>query len=225
MSNSTTAVALAVRVHPGGGPPSGDRGAVIALRDAAATAAARDAGLLSGPSSITPDGVLLLPLSDPGAVLDAILAVADALRPMRATFCGAVGGGGGTDGAGHVESALIATEAASSMALRGIETTDAKERRVCLLTPDPDPVAAALAGMVLASYDGMTERQRQIVALTKDSETQQQVATHLDVTRQAVNQSLSAAGWPHLRRAEEAMRAHLSPGSRRAARARRTAGG
>ena len=64
--------------------------------------------------------------------------------------------------------------------------------------------------MVLASYDAMTERQRQIISLIKESETQQQVATHLDVSRQAVNQSLAAAGWPHLKRAENAVREHLS---------------
>ncbi len=56
----------------------------------------------------------------------------------------------------------------------------------------------------------MTERQRLTISLIKKSDTQQQVATHLDVSRQAVNQSLAAAGWPHLQRAEEAVRDHLS---------------
>jgi DNA-directed RNA polymerase specialized sigma subunit len=64
--------------------------------------------------------------------------------------------------------------------------------------------------MVLTSYDAMTERQRQIISLIKESDTQQEVATHLDISRQAVNQSLTAAGWPHLKRAEDAIRQHLS---------------
>jgi len=209
MPNNTTAVALAVRVHPRGGAPSGDDRAVAALKGAASAAVSGDPELLSGPSSVTADGVLLLHLSDPGRVLDAVLAVASALRPLASTYCGAIDDGDGGDGGGHVESALIAGEAAASMALHGIESTDAKERRVCLLTPDPDPVVSALAGMVLATYDAMTERQRQIISLTRSSDTQQQVATHLDVTRQAVNQSLAAAGWPHLRRAEEEIRRHL----------------
>jgi len=206
---NNTAAALAVRAHPRGGVPSADEEALKALRGAAA-AAASDPELLSGPSSVSPDGVLLLPLGDAARVLDAILRVADSLRPMGATFCGAVADGAPSESAsGHVESALIAAEAAASLALSGIETTDARERRVCLLLPEQDVVAAALAGLVLATYDDMTERQRQIIELTKESDTQQQVASHLDVTRQAVNQSLAAAGWPHLRRAEQAVREHL----------------
>jgi FixJ family two-component response regulator len=59
--------------------------------------------------------------------------------------------------------------------------------------------------LILEAYDGMTERQRQVIALVRESGTQQKVAQHLGVSRQAVNQSLAAARWPHLRRAEEAV--------------------
>jgi DNA-binding CsgD family transcriptional regulator len=109
-----------------------------------------------------------------------------------------------------VEASLLAAEAAASLALRDVEETDVREPRVSLLAPGHAPLLAALAGMVLASYDAMTERQRQIISLIKESDTQQEVATHLDISRQAVNQSLTAAGWPHLKRAEDAIRQHLS---------------
>jgi hypothetical protein len=163
---------------------------------------------------LTPDGVLLLPLSGPDRVMDAVLSIAGALRPAPSTYCAAIEGGDGGDGASHVESALMAAQAAASAALHEILSTDARERRIRLMTPEPDLVASALAAMILASYDAMTERQRQMIRLIKDSETQQQVATHLGVTRQAVNQSLAAAGWPYLRRAEEAMRDCLARRSR-----------
>ena len=213
MATGTTAVALAVRVHPRGGAPSGDETAVRALRDAASAVGRGNPEMLTGPSSVSREGVLLLALSTSGTILEAILAVADELRPLGTTFCAAVSSGTGPHGEtspNPVESSLLATEAASSLALHGVEETDIRESRVSLLAPGHNPLLAALAGMVLASYDAMTERQRQIISLIKESETQQQVATHLDVSRQAVNQSLAAAGWPHLKSAEDAVREHLS---------------
>lgn len=213
MATGTTAVALAVRVHPQGGAPSGDEPSVRALREAASAVGRRNPEMLSGPSSVSPEGVLLLALSAPGTILEAILAVADELRPLGTTFCAAVSARTSSDGGafpGSLESSVLAIGAAASLALHGVEETDVREHRVSLLAPGHDPLLAALAGMVLATYDAMTERQRQIISLIKESDTQQQVATHLDVSRQAVNQSLAAAGWPHLKRAEDAVRGRLS---------------
>ncbi|MFH1690834.1 MAG: hypothetical protein ABIE42_11480 [Candidatus Eisenbacteria bacterium] len=209
----TKAVALAVRAHPRGGAPSGDEATVRALREAAASLGRKNPEMLTGPSSVSSEGTLLLALSAPGAILEAILSVADELRPHGTTFCAAASAGVGTQEAtspDRLESSLLAAEAAASLALHGVEETDVKEHRVTILAPAYDPLASSLADMVLTSYDAMTVRQRQIISLIKESETQQQVATHLAVSRQAVNQSLAAAGWPHLRRAEGAIREHLS---------------
>ncbi len=154
----------------------------------------------------------MLSLTGPEEILEAILSIADELRPAGTTFCAAMSAGSedlrATTGS-TVESSVLAAEAAASLSRRGIEETDVREDRVSLLTPAHDRLASSLAGVVLATYDAMTDRQRQIISLIKQSETQQQVATHLDVSRQAVNQSLAAAGWPHLKRAEGAVREHL----------------
>lgn len=209
----TVAVALAVRAHPRGGAPSGDEATVRALREAAASLGRKNAEMLAGPSSVSAEGALILALNAPGAVIDAMLSLADELRPLGTTFCLAVTAAGQPREAGSpggLESTLLAAEAAASLAARGVEETDARERRVSIMAPEHDPLTSSLADMILASYDAMTLRQRQIIALIKESETQQKVATHLAVTRQAVNQSLAAAGWPHLRRAEGAIREHLS---------------
>lgn len=213
MATGTTAVALAVRVHTRGGTPSGDDAAVQALREAASAVGRTSPEMLSGPSSVSSEGVLLLSLGDPGTILGAILAIADELRPFGTTFCAVVSAGNGPLGetsGNSIESSLLAAEAASTLALQAVEETDVREHRVSLLAPDHAPLLSALAEMVLASYDAMTERQRLTISLIKESDTQQQVATHLDVSRQAVNQSLAAAGWPHLKRAESAVREHLS---------------
>jgi len=213
MATGTTAVALAVRVHPRGGTPSSDDAAVQALREAASAVGRTSPEMLSGPSSVSSEGVLLLSLGDPGTILEAILAVADELRPFGTTFCAVVSAGDGPLGetsGNSIESSLLAAEEASTLALQAIEETDVREHRVSLLAPDHAPLLSALAEMVLASYDAMTERQRLTISLIKESDTQQQVATHLDVSRQAVNQSLAAAGWPHLKRAEDAVRECLS---------------
>ena len=215
MATGTMAVALAVRAHPRGGAPSGDETSVKALREAAAAVGRGRPEVLSGPSSVSADGTLLLALTAPGKILEAILSVAAELRPVATTFCAAVSVGEtarDANSSDRVESSLLMAEEAASLAMLGVEETDVKGPRVSLLVPRHDPMASSLAGMVLASYDAMTARQRQIISLIKESETQQQVATHLDVSRQAVNQSLSAAGWPHLRGAENAIRAHLSAG-------------
>ncbi len=111
--------------------------------------------------------------------------------------------------------------------------TDQAERlswlqRAAALSPDDRSVLGALVGLLHAAYDGMTERQRQMISLIRSSDTQQQVARHLSVSRQAVNQSLAAAGWPHLRRAEEAVlvrfaaMSHSPPEAARAAARKRS---
>jgi len=213
MATGTRAVALAVRAHPRGGAPSGDEASVRALRGAAAAVGSKHPEILSGPSSVSAEGTILLTLFTTSSILQAILAIADELRPLTTTFCAAVSTGAVTTRPAlpdHVESSLLAAEAAATMALNGVEETDARERRIALWAPEHDPVASALADMVLASYDTMTDRQRQIISLIKESETQQRVATHLGVSRQAVNQSLAAAGWPLLRRAENEIREYLS---------------
>ena len=213
MATDTRSVALAVRVHPRGNAASGDEATVRTLREAAAALGRKSPEMLTGPSSVSPEGTLLLALSAPGAILEAILSVADELRPLGTTFCAAATSGAGAHEAtspDRMESSLLAAEAAASLALHGIEETDVRERRVAILAPAYDALASSLADMVLTSYDAMTLRQRQIISLIKESETQQQVATHLAVSRQAVNQSLAAAGWPHLRRAEGVIQEHLS---------------
>ncbi len=217
MTTGTTAVALAVRAHPRGGAPSGDEATVRALRDAAASLGRRNADMLTGPSSVSPEGTLTLALSSPGEIVEAMLSLADDLRPLGTTFCAAVSAAGGTREAAspdRLESTLLAAEAAASLAVHGVGETDLRERRVSIMAPEYDSLASSLADMLLASYDAMTLRQRQIIALIKESETQQQVATHLAVSRQAVNQSLAAAGWPHVKRAEGAIREHLSARAR-----------
>jgi hypothetical protein len=213
MVTGTRAVALAVRAHPRGGAPSGDEATVRALREAATSLGRKYPEMLTGPSAVSPEGTLLLALSSPGAILEAILSVAEELRPLGTTFCAAASYGAVTQEAtspDRLESSLLAAEAAASLALHGAEDTDVRGHRVSVLAPTFDPLASSLVDMVLASYDAMTLRQRQIISLIKESETQQQVATHLAVSRQAVNQSLAAAGWPHLKRAEGAIREHLS---------------
>ncbi len=216
MTRRNTAVALAARAHLRGGAHSGGAEAERLLRGAAAAIGESRPDALLGPSSLTPDGTLLLALREPAAILDAILTVADEVRPHAVTFCAAVATGPEAAGApgGAVESAVLAAGEAASAALAGLEDTDVRERRIALLAPGPAPLLATLIDLILVAYDEMTDRQRQIISLTRCSETQQQVARHLDISRQAVNQSLASAGWPHIRSAEETLRAHFASGSR-----------
>jgi hypothetical protein len=176
-------------------------------------------GLLAGPSTVTSDGTLLLTLSDPSSILGAILSVADRVRPIPTTFSAAVHRytgresasdlSGSTGDSGPLHERLMAAEAAASVALSRASETDPTGRRVIVSMDEPDGLLGSLFELVLLVYDGMTDRQRQIVSLARSSETQQQVASHLDISRQAVNQSLAAAGWKQLKRAEEAILARL----------------
>lgn len=221
MPGEATAVALAARAHPRGGAPSGDEDTVRRLRTAAAAVGKKHPDAMSGPSIMSPEGTLVLSLTSPGAILETMLLLSEELRPLSLTFCAALadrsGGRSGGGAAGSIESAVLAADSVTSTALSGVSDTDIRERRVRVLSPEAQPVLASLIALILVAYDGMTERQRQIVTLAKECDTQQEVARHLGVSRQAVNQSLGAAGWPHLRRAEEAARVRLSSMPRRAA--------
>lgn len=212
MTSTKAAVALAVRAHPRGGPHTGDPATAERLRRAAAAVRRESPGAVSGPSTVTPEGTLLLPIAEPVAALAAIRAVADELRPAASTFCVAVVEDAETASAAGHDSIVLATDSAAREALAGIEETDVRERRVRLLVPSAGHTLEALFDLLLVTYDGMTERQRQIVALARSSDTQQQVATHLDVSRQAINQSLASAEWSHLRRAEDAIERQLTSG-------------
>jgi len=181
---------------------------------AAATALGENApGVMTGPSVVTEEGLLLLSLAAPEAALTAVLGIAAAMRPTRTTFCAvavAAGTGVQTSAIQPVDGALIAAGAAADRASSSILDTDPRECRVLVFLPDEEPQTGALIDLVLERYDSMTDRQRQIVSLIRNSDTQQEVATHLDISRQAVNQSLAASGWLHVRRAEDVIRDRLA---------------
>ncbi len=229
MARGKSVAVLAVRAWGTEGRERSDRTAVEQLRDAAAALVGSDPQALAGPSEPTPDGALLLPLASPSKALNVILAVADLARPLRTTFAIALAQepetsgapapdrtatGGGDAGVpregGGAEPVYLAIEEASRSALSALEATDPRDARILVRRPGDDSVLASLIDLVLEAYDSMTERQKQIIALVKESDTQQQVASHLDISRQAVNQSLAAARWPHLRRASAAIAARLN---------------
>lgn len=213
MALNKAAVALAVRAHPRGGPPSGDARTVERLKRTAAILGKDCPEAIAGPSSMTPEGTLLLSLSSPRVVMDAIRTVAEALRPDATTFCVVTIPDSQTadpSSGESVDSMLMAADSSARTALRGIEETDVKDQRVRVIGPHADDAIESLIDLVLVTYDGMTDRQRQIITLTRSSETQQEVATHLAVSRQAINQSLAAAGWSHLRRAEDIIESRLA---------------
>jgi DNA-binding NarL/FixJ family response regulator len=212
MTKSTCAVALAVRVHAGSGAARNDAETVERLRAAAVSIGEETPGILAGPSDTTPGAVLILPLTSPEAILSAILSIAERLRPGKTTFAASVvaldeASPGGSEET--VEATLLASDRAATTAASSIGETDARESRVLVLAPGRDGVLDALLDLIVEAYDAMTERQRQIISLVRNSDTQQQVAQHLSISRQAVNQSIMAAGWPHLRLAEEAVARRL----------------
>ena len=208
-----SAVALAARAHERDGRVSVSSGAFSDLRTAAARFGRSHPEFIGGPSADAGDGVLVLPLTTPDAVLTVVLSWASQLRPSETTFCAVVvpvGAGRSRAGSESVDAALIAADTAATAAAARIVDTHPRDSRIAVLGPGPDPLAAALIDLILEAYDSMTERQRQIVDLVKQSETQQQVASHLGISRQAVNQSLAAAGWLHLERAEDVARHHMA---------------
>lgn len=212
MTKSSFAVVLAARLHARSGAARNDTEAVERLRAAAVAIGEENPEILAGPSETTPAAVLVLPLSSPGAVLAAILSIAESLRPGKSTFAASIVPLDGASRRGaeeSVEAALLASDRAATTAASRIGDTDARESRVLILAPGRDGILDALLDLIVEAYDAMTDRQRQIVSLVRNSDTQQQVAKHLSISRQAVNQSIMAAGWPHLRLAEEAVARRL----------------
>jgi hypothetical protein len=208
MIKSSCAVVLAARLHARSGAARNDVEAVERLRAAAVAIGDENPEIIAGPSDTTPEAVLVLPLSSPAAVLKAILSIAETLRPGKTTFAAAIvpleeASQGGTEDT--VEATLLASDRAATTAAGRIDETDARESRVLVLAPGRDGVLDALLDLIVEAYDAMTDRQRQIITLVRNSDTQQQVAKHLSISRQAVNQSIMAAGWPHLKLAEEAV--------------------
>ncbi len=189
---------LAVRAWGTEGRERSDITAVEQLRDAAAALTGSHPQALAGPSEPTPDGALLLSLASPSEALNVILAISDLARPLRTTFAIAL---------------AQEPEMSGAAALSALEATDPRDARILVHRAGNDFILASLIDLVLLAFDSMTKRQRQIIALVEDSDTQQQVAAHLNISRQAVSQSLAAAHWPHLRRASAAIAASLNEGS------------
>ncbi len=211
MTSMSAAVALAARAYPhsSAGEDGRDR-----LRAAAAVLGEARPEILAGPSSVDPDGTLVLVLASPQAILPAVLSIAETLRPVKATFSAAVvprsPAGETLRREPSVETTVLAAEHAATGAVAGLAETDLREYRVLVTGAGCDPLIGTVLSLILELYDAMTDRQRQVVALVRESGSQQEVAKHLGVTRQAVNQSLSAAHWHHLRHAEEVVLSRLA---------------
>jgi len=197
---SLSAVALAARLHSTDGGRRDDDDALRLLVGATQAFGAAHPDTLLASSHAPGDGALVLRLRRGSALPDAMLALAASLRPHRPTFCAAI-----------VRHATDARQGvAAERAVLGLARTDARGPRAIMLVPDEDDVLSSLLDLILEAHDGMTDRQRQVVALVRGSGSQQAVARHLNVSRQAVNQSLAAAGWPHISRAESAARASVA---------------
>ena len=97
-----------------------------------------------------------------------------------------------------LEVAVLSAHASDASARAGLSETDHRDSRVRVLGHGAVPALGAALDLLLEAYDSMTDRQRQIIRLVKSSRTQQHVASHLGISRQAVNQSLASVGWPHL---------------------------
>jgi hypothetical protein len=197
---SPSTVVLAAQLHATDGRRRGDDEALRLLKGAVQVFGAGHPDALAGASSATVDGALVLHLALGSGLLDALLALGTSLRPHRPTFCGAVA----------QRASGIQRDATVERVVARLADTDTRGPRALMLIPEEDAVLGALLDLILEAHDGMTDRQRQVVALVRDSGSQQAVARHLNVSRQAVNQSLTAAGWPHLFRAESAARARLA---------------
>jgi hypothetical protein len=213
MDRFTRAVALVARGHARDGTQLNDAETKDLLRAAGARLGEAYSGVLTAPSTVTQDGVLVLSLTSPEAILDAVLHVASELRPVKTTFCAAVvprEGAAATELTQRLEAAVLAAGTAESEASSRLLDTDPRECRAIVLAEEEDRLASVLIDLLLECYDAMTDRQRQIVSLIRESDTQQEVATHLRISRQAVNQSLAASGWLHLKRAEDSLEFHLA---------------
>ena len=211
------AVALAARAHARNGRQRDDSDVRERMEKAARSFVSAHREVCSGPPSSTPDSVLVIPLARASGLVDALLFLDSALAPLRLTFAGALardGRAAAPRDAGCLDAAVLAEGSAVELALSRLADTDPRTSRVVLLLPEPDPVLSALVCLVLDLRRGMTARQRQVIALVEETGSQQAVAGHLNVSRQAVNQSLAAAGWPALRAAELVARASLAAAAR-----------
>jgi len=211
MTEGTVHTAMAARLHESSGAPRTDDDAErLLLRAAAASDHAAAA-----PPERTGDGSIVVRPVAPESLLSILLELTEAVRPERATFGLAVARG--RTAPGSVEGAVVGTDAATTGALTALLATSLRSNRVAILAPGRRPMLEALMSLMIEFSDRMTDRQRQIIALARESETQQQVAKHLGVSRQAVNQSLTSAGWHHIRRAEDAARKGMAALAERAA--------
>lgn len=204
--------------------PSGvrrtDARALELLRTSASELSDQRAGLLGLPGAVTPDGVLSVVPSSPETVVEILLAIAAATRPERATFCLTVAAGDEVrerpataldeTPSRVLETALLGAHATDAAARAGLADTDHRDLRVRVLGPVDTSALGAALDLLLEAYDAMTNRQRQIVQLVKASRTQQDVATHLGISRQAVNQSLTSARWPRLESAARRITASIA---------------
>ncbi len=211
--DNACALLVAVQICDPSGVRRTDPKALELLRRASGTLAARRAGLLALPGVVAPDGVLSVTPSSPDGVVEIILAVAAAARPEHTTFCVTLPtsddlirerreGSLAHTPTRELEVAVLGAHAADASARAGLSETDPRDSRVRVLGRGALPALGAALDLLLAAYDSMTERQRQIIQLVKSSRTQQDVATHLGISRQAINQSLASARWPHLDSAE-----------------------
>ena len=189
-------LALAARAHTANGRRRDDPEAIAILERAARDLSGSRPGSLLASPSVTREGVLLAEPASSSALLDTLIALSVSLAPVRATFCAAV--------------LPLPRSAAIERAVQGLDDADPRAPRVVALAPDRDELLGALAALVLEAYRVMTVRQRQVVSLVKEIGSQEDVARHLGVTRQAVNQCLGSAGWPHLREAERTLRRHVA---------------
>ena len=203
------ALLVAAQICDPSGVRRADPEALRLLRLAAGELSERRAQLLALPGTVAPDGVLSVTPSSPRAVVEVILAVAATVRPEHSTFCVTTVTPDDVlrehppdeipqSPTRDLEIALLGAHAVDASARAGLSTTDHRDSRVRVLAPAVMPAIGAALDLLLEMYDSMTERQRQIIQLVKASKTQQDVATHLGISRQAVNQSLASAHWPHL---------------------------
>lgn len=207
--NRRRVTALAVRSHARDGTGRSAPGALEELRaSAAALEDERTAALASAPE-VGADGVMTVTLASPPEALPVVLAVADALRPAKTTFGLAIVPGADPSDDPR-EGPRVAEGLAAARARECLDQADPRAARVVVAARERRQAVSTLLDLVLEAYDTMTPRQRQIVELAKHSPTQQDVATHLNISRQAVNQSLTAAGWFHLRSAEEVIHRRLA---------------
>lgn len=207
--NSSCDLLVAAQLCDARGVRRTDEDAVGALRDAAAALLEQERKLLREPGRVASDGVLMVVPASPEDALECLLIIEAATAPEPTTYCLAVaappgvlreraGSADATTPTRRLEAALIEAHAAETAARAGLAGTDPRDARVRVLASEPAPALAAALDLLLEAYRAMTDRQRQIVQLVKSRRTQQDVATHLGVSRQAVNQSLTSARWGHI---------------------------